>query len=459
MKVRWMLAALVAGSVNALALPPSAGLRLEGAGPYYTLELPLAWQVQAGTADLRGLQLRNALGEPLAWAWAWADATPAQASVTTGSVRFLKWMAPKAATPRPKGEADDTPRGWVLDLRNVKGDVIDVAVSLAGDANAVYPLAVEASDDLSRWRVVRPEVQLVSLQYQGQRLDDTVIELGGVRAAYLRLRTLGHGALPPLTAAEVTTVVQQAPAPELQWSEPIAPVSCEAQHCDYALPAVSLAAVELLPREANTVASVGWLGRSDAMQAASASREYVHRHRLHHPLHVLRDKRNPPLPAPDAGWQHVAQGRVWWLRLPQGETRSPAQHLDGAVHTQLRLQVAGGVAAFGAQPPQLRFAVRPRTLVLLARGSGPHRLGWGDPALAATPMSLGELMPARRGGDALPADRAVLQADVAVASPAALPASMPQPRSGGTRAWLWGALLAGVALMAAMAWSLLRGRH
>jgi hypothetical protein len=74
-------------------------------------------------------------------------------------------------------------------------------------------------------------------------------------------------------------------------------------------------------------------------------------------------------------------------------------------------------------------------------------------------MSLGELMPARRGGDALLADRAVLQADVAVASPAALPASMPQPRSGGTRAWLWGALLAGVALMAAMAWSLLRGRH
>jgi hypothetical protein len=34
-----------------------------------------------------------------------------------------------------------------------------------------------------------------------------------------------------------------------------------------------------------------------------------------------------------------------------------------------------------------------------------------------------------------------------------VPASLPAP----SRAWLWGALVAGVALMGAMAWSLLKG--
>jgi hypothetical protein len=76
-------------------------------------------------------------------------------------------------------------------------------------------------------------------------------------------------------------------------------------------------------------------------------------------------------------------------------------------------------------------------------------------------MTLTELMPARRSGEALPADRAVLQADVAaMASPVLKAASVPVPAAEPTpsRAWLWGALVAGVALMAAMAWSLLKGK-
>jgi hypothetical protein len=110
MKTGWIVAVLVALSATAAAAPPSTLLKLEGVGPYYTLELPLAWQVQAGTADLRGLQLRNALGEPLPYAW--ADAAPAQQSMATGSVPVFKLPAPKP--PKKKDGADvpdDTPRG------------------------------------------------------------------------------------------------------------------------------------------------------------------------------------------------------------------------------------------------------------------------------------------------------------------------------------------------------------
>jgi hypothetical protein len=454
MKARRIVAAMLAMlAAAAMAVPPAAGLKLEGAGPYYTLELPLAWQLQAGTTDLRGLQLRNALGEPLPYAWADA-APPAQQSLATGSVPVFKLPAAKPARKDSKDAPDDTPRGWVLDLRGVKGSVMEVALAFPERANGAWPVAVEASDDLTQWRSVRAEVQLVSLQHQGQRLDSSVIELGGVRAAYLRLRSLGSGPVPELTGAEATSATLQWPQPALQWSEPIAPASCDAQHCDYALPAVAVEALELLPHDANTVARVGWLVRGEAVP-----RQHVHRHGLRRHLHALRDKTPAPLPAPEPGWQPLADGSVWWLRLPTGESRSPVLRLDGAVQTQLRLQVAGGMAQLGAQPPQLRIGVRARTLVLLARGSGPHRLGWSDPALAAPAMSLGELMPARRSGEALPADRAVLQADAApVVSPVLQAASVPVPAPSTSRAWLWGALVAGVALMAAMAWSLLKGK-
>jgi hypothetical protein len=461
MKTGWRVALALAVTVTvavAVALPaaavaPSTDLRLEGVGPYYTLELPLAWQVQAGTTDLRGLQLRNAIGEPLPYAW--ADAAPAQQSPARGSVPVFRLPAPK---PAKKDAPDDTPRGWVLDLRGVKGAVMEVALALPDSANGVYPVAVEASEDLTHWRTVRSEVQLVALQHQGQRLDSSVLDLGGVRAAYLRLRSLGTGPVPELTDAEVTTATLQWPQPALQWSEPMEPTSCDAQHCDYTLPAVALEAVELLPRDANTVAQVGWLARGEA--PAPLAHRHGLRRQLHRNLHALRDKSIPPLPAPEPGWQPLADGSVWWLRLPTGESRSPVQHLDGGVHTQLRLQVAGGMAQLGARPPQLRIGVRLRTLVMLVRGAAPYRTVWVEPAAATPAMSMAELMPARRSGDALPADRAVLQAGVAAApSPVLKAASMPAPATvpNPSRAWLWGALVAGVGLMAAMAWSLLSG--
>lgn len=455
MNGRWRLAGLLALATQAMALPPPATVQLDGAGPYYTLELPLAWQVRAGTADLRGLQLRNAQGERLSHAW--VDEVPAPASLTTAGVPVLRWKAPKPDLPasRPDG-ADNAPRGWVLDLRGVQGAVVEVALSLAADANAVYPVAVEASDDLSRWRVLRPEVQLVALQHRGQRLDSRVVELDGVSARYLRLRSLGSGAVPPLTGAEVTASSRHGARPALQWSEPLAPIGCDAQQCDYALPAVALQAVELLPRDANAVARVTWLAQGEA-----ASRHPQH-HRLRHPLRALRDKSSAPLPASDPGWWPIAQGSVWWLSLPQGESRSPVQPLDGTVHAKLRVQVAGGVAQLGSQPPQLRYAVHPRRLVLLARGSGPYRLEAVDPAQAPVAMSLAELMPAWRFGDALPADRAILQADAvpvqSAASSAAPAPAAAAPAPDTHRLGLWAALLAGVALMAGMAWSLLRGR-
>jgi hypothetical protein len=79
------------------------------------------------------------------------------------------------------------------------------------------------------------------------------------------------------------------------------------------------------------------------------------------------------------------------------------------------------------------------------------------------PLSLGQLMPSRNTTDAtLPEATAVV---ATAASAASAPASTSAPVASAAHAaapassntpWLWAALLAGLALMGAMAWSLLR---
>jgi hypothetical protein len=75
-------------------------------------------------------------------------------------------------------------------------------------------------------------------------------------------------------------------------------------------------------------------------------------------------------------------------------------------------------------------------------------------------MPLAQLMPARRPDDALPADSATPVAPVrSAASASAMPASAAASNVAAVSdrtPWLWAALLAGLASMGAMAWSLLR---
>ena len=448
----WMLSAVVFVAAPATAAAPTLSLRLEGPGPYYTLDLPLAWQAQAG--DLRGLQLLNARNEPLPYAW--VDAPPPQSTQQTAAVPFFRLPEPKPARKgEPEPKPDGAPRGWVLDLRAMKGRALVLNLALRESAQGAYPIDIEASDDLQHWRSVRPGAQLVWLQRGGERLASDSFELGGVQAGYLRLRSPASGPVPEITGAEVTSTTELRVPPVLQWTEPIAPSQCDVRQCDYTLPAVPVEQVELLLQDADTVSRVTWLGRVDATSPVPSSHRH---HLLRRPLHALRDKRQAADSTP--GWEFLGEGSAYWLRTPQqGELKSPPLRLDAGTYPQLRLQPAGGVAQWGAKPPLLRVGTHTRTLVLLARGAGPVRLRTVDPGQALAPMSLAELMPARPAGEALPVDRAVVSAEAVpvAAAPSAMP---PKPVTAPPvpRGWLWAALAAGVALMGAMAWSLLRGR-
>lgn len=434
--------------VLACALPAWAGeapLTLQGQAAYYGVTLPLAVLAQTRQADLGDIRVLNARGEPVPHAWVDGPA-PAPAEVQLSSVPFFQ--APAAASAATASQQG----GWIVDLRQVTGAMLELRLSVAPGTLGVYGFAIEASDDLQRWRVLDGAAQLLSLQHQGLRLEHTSFDLAGVQARYLRLRPHVGSPVPPLSAAQVSSVTHGQPVPPLQWSEPIAPTHCTAQYCDYAVPRhLPLERLAWQLSAANTLAPVDLLVQYEPGDAASTT-QHSRRHRLRDQLRGVRHKDAPVDPA--TTWRPLLRTTAYWLRLPEGELRSPALRLDAGAVTQLRVQPVGGMVQLGSQPPTVRIGAQAAQLVFLAREPAPYRLAWGGDAAPAT--SLAQLMPARKAHDPLPVDTAtvVMAAPAPVAAPAAsASASAPAPSR---KLWLWGVLLAALSVMGLMAWQLLR---
>ncbi len=441
-------------AVLACALPAWGGeapLTLQGQAAYHGVTLPLSVLAQTRHADLSDIRVLNARGEPVPHAWV-DEPAPTSTEEQRHAVPFFQ--APAAASATTASQQG----GWIIDLRKVNGALTELRLGVPAATHGVYGFAIEASDDLQRWHTVNSAAQLLSLQHQGSTLEHTSFELFGLRTSYLRLRPHAGSPLPPLSGAQVRSVTHRQPAPPLQWSEPIAPTRCTARYCDYAVPRhLPLERMAWELTAANTLAPVDVLVQYEA-GVATASPHRPHQHRLRDHLRGVRHK---DAPARDTAstWSPLLRTTAYWLRLPEGEVRSPALRLDAGAVTQLRVQPVGGMVQLGSQPPAIRVGAPAARLVFLAREPAPYRLAWGGEAGAAT--ALAQLMPTRKAGDPLPVDTAtvVLAAMAAPAAPAASTgpaASAPAAPSPSRKFWLWGVLLAAVAVMGVMAWLLLR---
>jgi hypothetical protein len=439
---REVIAAVLAG-----ALPAWAGetpLTLQGQAAYYGVTLPLSVLAQTRQADLGDVRVLNARGEPVPHAW--VDGTPPTAEEQLHAVPFFQ--APAAASATTASQQG----GWIIDLRQVTGAMLELRLSVAPGTHGVYGFAIEASDDLQRWRMLDRAAQLLSLQHQGQRLEHTSFDLSGVHARYLRLRPQAGSPVPPLSGAQVRSVSYDQPVPPLQWSEPIAPTQCTAQYCDYAVPRhLPLERLEWQLAAANTLAPVDLL-----VQYAQGEPTPPHsrRHRLRDQLRGVRHK-DAPVAGSAHSWSPLLRTTAYWLRLPEGELRSPVLRLDAGAVTQLRVQPVGGMVQLGSQPPTLRIGAQAARLVFLAREPAPYRLAWGGEAAAVT--ALAQLMPTRKAHDPLPVDTAtVVMAAAPAPAPAPAASAAPAAPPSTRKLWLWGVLLAALSVMGVMAWQLLR---
>lgn len=473
------LAASVLAVALAQAAPGSAPLQLEGSGPYFHLTLPTSLHTLAKDPELSDLRVRNADGLPLPWAWQGEDiATPATrklsvplfpvAAQTDASAPAaiglrirsdgsLEWKRQAAsAQPSPTAPAD-----WIVDTHAATGNLLQLRLKLAPQAQGLFPLRVEGSDDLSHWHTLASDVAVLQINNAGQTLRQDQIDLGGARARYLRLRWQQPSQAPELQGAELDCFEQPVPpAPALQWTEAWAPQQCDASACTWRLPTgLPVDALRVQLAETNTVATLRVLGESPA--AAPGSAPIYHRH--HHPLHGLRHReREAPTASGNGGLQRslLAEAVVWRLTpAGQAENETPPLMLDGSHHTQLRIEARHAISEWGAQPPRIRIGTRSRSIAFLARGAAPLSLAWdlGKPEGAA--VSLATLMPAGKLGE-LGTARVELPGVVQPAATAAPVAASNSPavaiETANHKPWLWAALGLGLLVLAAMAASLLK---
>jgi hypothetical protein len=453
----WLLASLAASAVAG-----EAPLVLQGTAAYHGLRVPLAVLAQTRSASLGDIQVLNARGEPVPHAWADEPDGP---TVQTQQHKLPFFKAPVAASAADASQQG----GWIIDTRGVKGALTALQLSLLPSTHGIYGFTLEYSNDLQQWRTHLGAAQLLSLQHQGLRLEHTRFELNGLRTRYLRLRPLPGSAVPPLTGAQVTSVSRYTAAAPMQWSDAISPSQCTAQYCDYTLPRhLPLERLQWQLADANTLAPVELLVQYDTATGEMAAPSPRHHHRhplrdtLRDPLRSLRHKTAPTATPTEAAaaWHPLLRTTAYWLRLPEGDVRSPELSLGGSLVTRLRVQPVGGMVQLGHKPPSLRVGARAASLVFLAREPAPYRLAWGG-ADATSALTLAQLMPTRQAGDPLPSDTATVQlapaAPLAAASaPAAAASTADAAPVPSRKFWLWAVLLAALGLMGFMAWTLLR---
>jgi hypothetical protein len=205
-------------------------------------------------------------------------------------------------------------------------------------------------------------------------------------------------------------------------------------------------------KEANTLVSLSIFGQ---LAGGSAVSGYRHHHNPLYPLHVLRHQRRvAEVQADRQVW--LNESLVYRLSLPNGEVTSADLLMDGGSYKGLRLQTEGTISMLGKVPPDIQIASLPRRLVFLARGAPPYKLEWGKENAEGAALSIQALIPKVDIRKPIIADVASVEiVESAIASPAPAKQAEPAPPKE-QQPWLWAALVGGLALLAAMVWSLMK---
>lgn len=419
-------------------------LKVEGQGPWYRLELPMALQLAAAHGDLRDLRVFNAEGEPLAYSLTRSEGSTAR----TEQALDLKWFPLRGpanvdSAPRVRVERSTTGtlvevvpeepaapgerlRGWLLDASAAQGPLERLVLDWTTGEEGFQRFSIEASDDLQDWRPWGTG-QLARLSFGGDRIDQREVALPGQPARYLRLLWLDAEA-PVLSAARVTTASRESRPAPMVWSDPL-PARSEGEgeyRWDLPLP-IAVERLRFALEQPNTLAPVQLQSRND----------------------------------PAGQWRPLTSGLLY--RLP-GEGKENVHDeliLSGWDRIQqVRLKVDLRAGGFGTQGPALRVGMRATEVVFLARGTGPFVLAVGRPAATSSALPLGTLVPGLREDSLAKMGQARIEGDLRVTQAVAEEKTAVQAeQTDWKRFGLWAVLLLGVGLLVMMAVSLLRTQN
>lgn len=410
-------------------------LEVSGSGPWYRLELPMALQLAARHADLRDLRVFNAEGETLAYAVTPASAFPSEKREEAALKWFPLMGAPDQAapairvqrsstgtlvevTPETQGGGEQVRRGWLLDVSGFDKPLHRLRLDWSGAEDGFQRFSIEAGDDLQHWSSWG-EGQVARLSFGNERIDQREIELPGGKAHYLRLLWLAPQQAPSLSAAQAVSIERGTAQSPLVWSTALPAQPGKTGEFSWELPlSLPLERLKIALPQANTLAPVSLSARQDGSPQ----------------------------------WHPLTRGLLY--RLPQDGQEMVHDEIElyGQPVRQLRLQVDPRGGGLGTEQPQLQVAMRASQVVFLARGSAPYRLAVGRADGQSAALSLATLIPGYQPKRLAELGSATVPAEL----PAALQSQAAPPATDWQRLGLWAVLLAGVALLGGMAFSLLR---
>jgi hypothetical protein len=312
----------------------------------------------------------------------------------------------------------ETLLGYVIDASALKEPLagLDLDWSRTGESY-VAAVRVEAGDDLRRWAALSADT-LVSLARGAARLERKTIEFRPHRAKYLRLTWAD-----PARTVELKSVLglppERAVPAEREWKE-IAAQPDAGKRGDYRLEVGGLFPLDRLalrlPQE-NTVAPVRIYSRA----------------------------------RPADEWTPIARAVVYRLRQDGRELANPDIVVATNSHRHWLLRVDPESGGIGSGMLIVRAGWTPREIVFTARGPGPYRMAYGNTRARANALAIEALVPGWRTDSEPKLPPAMTGAPQELAGAAAA-----RQRLDFKKWSLWGALLAGVGLLAWMAWRLWR---
>jgi hypothetical protein len=426
--------------------PYSAPVLFDDAASHYRFAMPAQAYRGIARRDLGDVRVFNAAGEPVPHAFApreVASVAPVTRSVNlfplygeegqrvdATSVRVTRSSSGAVVSVRTTSTPAPATRrvlAYIVDASAIEERQQALQLEWQASGGFSGQAHVEASEDLQGWRSVASGPVLF-LEHAGARLERKRVELAGARAKYLRVSFSGVPADFILKAIRVELRGEQA-APVREWLT--VPVSAGKESGELLFDTAGQFPVDrirLALPQLNTVAQVQFLARERA-----------------------EDK-----------WRLVASATAYRLRGAGGEIVNPDIVVPASTERYWLLRVDQKGGGFGAGEVRAEVGWLPHQVVFAARGDAPFRLAYGAKTARQGALAIGAVLPGYKDGDLKIAKAARVGEPSGDAPQAASLLRDPLQyfralaTSGDGKKWLlWGALLAGVLLLAWMAFRLL----
>jgi Protein of unknown function (DUF3999) len=393
-----------------------------GSDALYRVAIPPAVYEMAAFSDLRDLRVFNGAGEVVPYAF-----RPVEQSVQKQpavALPIFPLRGPRDARPEDLDLSSRVAKagppallGFLIDASALKTPLIRIDIDWgATRVDSFVSARLEAGDDLKHWSTLAADAPLGGLSHAGQRLERKAIEFRAQQAKYLRLTWID-----PAQAIELKNINGSPPEksapPERSWKE-VAATLVSGKPGDYEFDLGGRYPLDRLafglPQE-NTIVPVRILSRAKA-----------------------EDK-----------WMPVTRTVLYRLKQNGRELVSPEVSIGMNSHRHWMLSVDAASGGIGAGTLIVRAGWMPREIVFTARGAGPFRLAYGNAKAPAGSLGVDVLVPGWR------TDQEPQMAVASTGSAQKLAGeAAARPRADLKKLGLWAALLAGVAVLAWMAWRL-----